>query len=452
MSSSMVESVLDLLVNELECPVFALAKIKPDNLANISLIDFSVIINWISIQLQFFARTDSIVHKINDENDIDAFLIELNSFLHELGSIYADSFDKTDSTMRLSILHSVSGDLLAARIRFLHKFNADINVSSEKLNFSNDIKIINKCLGISSNLKDLKLYFQSVKEKLNQNLLKLQEEDSLLLPNKQKLSREQWKELKKINEKLMNEYAIRREMLLRRADLTINSFSWKEDKSRSVDEETIKNIYRENRKSWSVQPNITLSHSLASRSSDYDPLINKRITINHADCLIEPPKIGTANTGLQQRLQLHKFLIGAVPDRGGRPFEQAPLAKETFAQQQAQRDSRGRGHRGGGGDGRGGQRQQYQQQHYQNQSQNYNQNKNFCDDRIQNVGWQRNDQGHQQQNWNDRNKNYDNRGDYNNSYERSSNRGHNRGYNNQQSYHHRGNRGRGYGRNQDYYY
>lgn len=39
--------------------------------------------------------------------------------------------------------------------------------------------------------------------------------------------------------------------------------------------------------------------------------------------LHETPKTkGMANVGKQQRISLQKFLIGHVPDRGGRPQEQ----------------------------------------------------------------------------------------------------------------------------------
>ena len=43
---------------------------------------------------------------------------------------------------------------------------------------------------------------------------------------KQPLSEVQWADLDKINEKLTQEYAMRREMLLKRADVTVRSFTW----------------------------------------------------------------------------------------------------------------------------------------------------------------------------------------------------------------------------------
>lgn len=275
-------------------------------------------------------------------------------------------------------------------------------IFSNNLNPKNDMKIIKNCLSIPNECKDIKKYFDSIKQNFDKYLLKYYE-DSLLLPEHQKLSPQQWNKLTELNEKLANEYSIRRELLLRRADMTVSSFSWNEEKNREMDEQKIKVIYENFRKKWSNRPKVTLSHALAARNSDCDLLINKRISINHASCFIQTAKIGTANAGLQQRLQLHKYLIGAVPDRGGRPFEQPPPPKETFSQQQSQRENRGRG--GGGYRNNNDRRQQQQQsnQNYHNQqprnNTNYHQTQHYNrlpdnfsgGDRIQNAGWQQQD-------------------------------------------------------------
>lgn len=43
---------------------------------------------------------------------------------------------------------------------------------------------------------------------------------------KEPLRTEQWAELEKINDALRQEYTIRRRMLLKRADVTVQSFTW----------------------------------------------------------------------------------------------------------------------------------------------------------------------------------------------------------------------------------
>lgn len=43
---------------------------------------------------------------------------------------------------------------------------------------------------------------------------------------KEALSMEQWAKLEKVNDALTQEYTVRRRMLLKRADVTVRSFTW----------------------------------------------------------------------------------------------------------------------------------------------------------------------------------------------------------------------------------
>lgn len=361
------------------------------NFENVSLSKFSEILNWISKQLQFFAKTDSIVQVITDDADVDTLKMELNSLFQEVNSIYADSFSLENVNDRLSILHSLSGDLIAARLCYIKSQN-DEDFSTE-LNPRKDLSTINNCLSISDDMSDTKTYFQKIKEKLQTNVLKHHEEDSLLLPNKMTLTPKQWTELKRLNEAFRREYSIRREMILRRADTTINSFSWKNDSSREVNQTLLKDVYKKCREKMTTAPCITLANALAARSSDCNALISEVISTSHANCIIEIPNVtGKANQGAQQQLQLYKYLIGSVPDRGGRPGEQPMPAKETFTQQAGQRESasnRRGGGRGGGGGGGGGNYQRNPIPRGNDRNSNH-QPRNIPEhtNRVQNAGWQ----------------------------------------------------------------
>src|SRR5699024_1466817 len=111
------------------------------------------------------------------------------------------------------------------------------------------------------------------------------EEDSLLLPDKKNLTPQQWTELKRLNDAFRQEYSIRREMLLRRVDTTINSFGWKNDPSREVDQALLTSIYSKSREKIPVAPCITLANALAARGSDCNALISDVISTSHANCL-----------------------------------------------------------------------------------------------------------------------------------------------------------------------
>lgn len=255
--------------------------------------------------------------------------MELNSLFKEVGSIYSDSFSlTTTASERMLMLYSLSGDLLAARLNYTRNQNGSESFSTE-LNPRKDLSLINGCLSITGNLNDTKSYFQKIKEKLGTARI---EEDSLLLPGNKHLTSQQWAELKNLNDLFRRDYAIRREMLLRRADTTISSFGWKNDPSREIDQAVLNDLYQKCRERMSVPPRITLANALAARSSDCNSLINDVISTSHASCLI-PNVSGKANQGAQQQLQLHKFLMGSVPDRGGRVDDKPIPRKESFAQQ-----------------------------------------------------------------------------------------------------------------------
>lgn len=230
------------------------------------------------------------------------------------------------------------------------------------------------------------ILFKKIKENLAQRLSQwsINLEDSLLLPEGLTLSPDQWKTLEAINEDLKKDYTIRREMMLRRCDCTINAFTWKSDNDEQI-KKKIAQVYEPRRQKLSTTPNVTLADALAARPSDCDELVNSVVSNTPTNCLIHVPSHGVANRGkeqIKQMEELHKYRIGAVPDRGGRPNEQPKPPRESFAQQQNQRENpqrgRGRGgggganfgNRGGGGGGRGG-------------PPNLPQNTN----RVQGVGW-----------------------------------------------------------------
>lgn len=373
------------------------------------LTDFATILHWISKQLHFFAKTDSIVQPITgnmvvytfrcilivliigaDANDFVSLKVELNSLLEEVGSIYHNLFTDNNKAERLAVVCNLAGHLIAARVQHLQR-GADVGgqIESSELNPRKDLKFIKTALEIPDETNDVRTFFAKVNEKLNTTLLKVREEDSLLLPQNSSLTSAEWADLKALNEQLRVEYGLRREMLLRRADTTVNSFTWKNDPSRAVDAQKIKSTYNQRRQPLIATPAVTLSHALAARSSDCSSLINDVISTSHANCVIDAPSIkGTANQGAQQRLQLHKYIIGNVPDRGGRPFEQRAPTKETFEHQRQQRDHSqrrggGRGGRGGGGGnfhgGGGGGQRQHQDNRYRNIPDN---------NRVQGAGWQ----------------------------------------------------------------
>lgn len=80
---------------------------------------------------------------------------------------------------------------------------------------------------------------------------------------KRKLSDKQWSALQEIQSELQNEYHVRREMLIKRLDVTIQSFQWSE-RAKSNENEIFEK-FQCNRTKMFVKPNVTLADLLAAR-------------------------------------------------------------------------------------------------------------------------------------------------------------------------------------------
>ncbi|KAM9318087.1 protein FAM98C [Pholidichthys leucotaenia] len=112
------------------------------------------------------------------------------------------------------------------------------------------------------------------------------------------LSSEQWLQVKKLNEVLTEDYRCRRQMMIKRFRVTIESFAWGE-KTKECSEALA-----------SVPP----LESLTSSSLVCPSLL---LAAREDQSFIDPIKTG-------KRTPVYKMLMGNVPDRGGRPGEIEP--------------------------------------------------------------------------------------------------------------------------------
>lgn len=85
------------------------------------------------------------------------------------------------------------------------------------------------------------------------------------------LSESQWQTLNNVCQDLYHEYKIRREMLLTRLDVTIQSFQWS-DRTRGK-EEMFEKIYHDKRQWLKVEPDVDIVDLLAARE---DLAINEK--------------------------------------------------------------------------------------------------------------------------------------------------------------------------------
>ncbi|XP_067310854.1 protein FAM98B [Pseudorasbora parva] len=154
---------------------------------------------------------------------------------------------------------------------------------------------------------------------------------------KSSLHPDKWSELEKINGVLSAQYECRRRMLIKRLDVTVQSFSWSDRAKVKIDR--MARAYQPKRYSLSLKSSVSLAHLLAARED-----------------VCNMVKTSSGSCREKTACAVNRILMGRVPDRGGRPSEiEAPLPEMPAWQKRA--DGGGRGGYGGnwgGGGSRGG--------------------------------------------------------------------------------------------------
>lgn len=150
-----------------------------------------------------------------------------------------------------------------------------------------------------------------------------------------KLSNSQWEQLGQLQSELQSEYKTRREMLLKRLDVTVQSFLWS-DRLKSKENEVM-TCYKSKRDGMTSEPDVSIAQLLAARED-----------------LAILEKTSSATVRKNTRSKVNTVIIGAVPDRGGRPYEQEPPPPEMPAWQKDRAGGQGFGGGRGGNSARGG--------------------------------------------------------------------------------------------------
>uniref|UniRef100_A0A8C7Y268 Family with sequence similarity 98 member B n=1 Tax=Oryzias sinensis TaxID=183150 RepID=A0A8C7Y268_9TELE len=151
---------------------------------------------------------------------------------------------------------------------------------------------------------------------------------------KKSLSSEQWEKLQNINEVLSSEYESRRRMLIKRLDVTVQSFGWSDRAKVKVD--SMASAYQPRRHTLRPKSTVDVADLLAARED-----------------LCNVVKTSSGSSRKKTACAVNKVLMGRVPDRGGRPSEISPPPPEMPPWQKRQDGGRGGGW-GQGGRGRGG--------------------------------------------------------------------------------------------------
>ncbi|XP_035462652.2 protein FAM98A [Scophthalmus maximus] len=305
--------------------------------------EFTKLCAWVVSELRLYTKLEENVHATNCPSEAEGFQLEISGLLSELacpysvltsGNVTQRLLNRTDCLLLLTFLVS---ELEASRMILVNSPQKKGQESGSPV--FQELKAICMSLGMSKPPGNITMFqfFSGIEKKLKEAL-------SRVPPNhvgepllKKALGPVHLEKIEAINQALANEYEVRRKMLLKRLDVTVQSFGWS-DKAKKHAEKLAK-VYPPLRSALGTTSKISVAHVLAVRQ-DFSNILR------------------TSSGKIREKTAcaINKVRMGRVPDRGGRPCEIEPPPPEMPTWQKRQDAPQGGGHYGGGGHGgsRGG--------------------------------------------------------------------------------------------------
>ncbi|CAG9824462.1 unnamed protein product [Phaedon cochleariae] len=305
-------------------------------------VEYTKLVKFLTNEIRTLLGIDEEVNAITTPEDSVAFIMEITSFLKELNCPYQSlthghvSERLQHVSDRLLLLDYLLTELMSARILQEKKPDKKIELKLQETSEGKDMRLILQTLRFPKPPANISI--PTLFQKLIPTIpIVLKKAGADIIGNgifNVSLPDKQWEILNGVQDDLNKDYKIRREMLLTRLDVTIQSFQWS-DKTKGK-EDLFEKIYYDKRKLLKVEPDIDISDLLAARTDI---------------AIIE--KTSSSSVRRNTRTQLNKVIIGQVPDRGGRTSEIAPPPPEMPPWLQRSAGPAGGG-RGGGNFNRGG--------------------------------------------------------------------------------------------------
>uniref|UniRef100_A0A915L782 Uncharacterized protein n=1 Tax=Romanomermis culicivorax TaxID=13658 RepID=A0A915L782_ROMCU len=201
---------------------------------------FVSLVNWLSLELQRVCKLEECVHKPESMEDVRSFYMELSSLLRELKCPYSaftgGYLEETlsNEAQRLLLINYLISELQAGCMieSRIDRPSKTCGVSAEPSCAGSEtaaqLKIMLVCLGFPKPPPNItsKQLFDKVCQKVTEHISKIPKGnlgDALFTGV---LSEKQWQTLNTINETMTDEYKWREDVLLKRLDVTILSFTW----------------------------------------------------------------------------------------------------------------------------------------------------------------------------------------------------------------------------------
>ncbi|KAK3092826.1 hypothetical protein FSP39_007657 [Pinctada imbricata] len=237
------------------------------------------VVVWLVEQLRSLCGLEENVNTISSPDDAAEFVMELSGVLRELKCPFKHLYEGGPVTERLGsrtntvqLLDYLTSELQATKMLSLKRPSALMTPSPMETDSSSQhesdiakhLKMMCIALGFPKpppNITSAQLFNKveaKVKELITQNPNQI---GKPLL--KARLSDKQWAQLMKINDSLTREYTTRREMILKRLDVTVQSFMWSDTAKRKENE--IAAIYQPIRKLLTAKCSLGVPQILAAR-------------------------------------------------------------------------------------------------------------------------------------------------------------------------------------------
>ncbi|XP_052009973.1 protein FAM98A [Xyrauchen texanus] len=315
--------------------------------------EFTKLCSWLVSELKLCCKIEENVHATNCPSEAEGFQLEMSGLLAEMSCPYPVLITG-DVTKRLLnanncllLLDFLISELEASRMILISQPQKRVLEMGGSKVFV-ELKGICMALAMSKPPANITMFqfFSGIEKKLKEALSKVPPShigEPLL---KKPLGPVHCEKIEAINQALVNEYEVRRKMLLKRLDVTVQSFGWSERaKTRA---ERLTKVYQPLRTALATKTMVSVAHLFAARQ-DLSKILQ------------------TSSGHMREKTAcaINKVLMGRVPDRGGRPNEIEPPPPEMPMWQKRQDGPQGGGggqHYSGGGGGRGGGRGGYDQQ------------------------------------------------------------------------------------------
>ncbi|VDN06647.1 unnamed protein product [Thelazia callipaeda] len=317
---------------------FPLEKWDEIHKAGIDDLRFCKLVEWLCNEISVLYGLDETVHAPTGPDDMEFFLLELSSLLSELecpvvsltSGPVMKRFKPVENVSKL--LNFLIGHMKCARLTALNRLQEKSQVHK-----TDEVRLLENAMAtVGMNELPANLTAEnailSLKDFAEKQLAKCKEKPQPLFTAS--LTNAQWKKIENLNEKLIHEYRARIMLLLKRLDVTIQSFTWS-DRVRKMQDQ-VHELYRPRRDAIVAASDVEMHDLLSANRS-----------------LLIVDKVNSEKERKRTATRLNKVLMADRPgDRGGRPSELRPPPPEMPPWMKDRAPSHGGsvgGYQGGGG-------------------------------------------------------------------------------------------------------